>query len=107
MFDLKTNVLSQNHNFGGFMSLFDISFSLIAENSLEILNLSTMMYDFSPLMRMTLCLDQTIKVAKAKVSILIQSCVWGGQFEGAVLVSMFDLDWTKKGNSDVSRMPEK
>ena len=40
---------------------------LIAENPFEILNLSSMMYDFSPSLSMTLCHDQTIKWANAKV----------------------------------------
>ena len=50
----KNLIACQNHNFGGTNTLFDISLRLIAENSFEILNLSTMMYDFSPWMRMTL-----------------------------------------------------
>ena len=93
MFDLKTTVLiwelfmsttkksaihlgleydqnlipCQNTNFAGIKSLLDFSLRLIAENSFEILSLSTMMYDFSPWLSMTLCHDQTIKWAHAKV----------------------------------------
>ena len=39
-------IACQNTNFEGIKTLFDISLRLIAENSCEILNLSTMMYDF-------------------------------------------------------------
>ena len=38
--------------------MFDISERLIADNSFEMVNLSTMMYDFSPWTRMTLYHDQ-------------------------------------------------
>ena len=77
MFDLKTNVLiwwlfmsttmiaaihlgleydqiliaCQNTKFEGIKTLFDISLMLVAKNAFEILNLSIMMYDFSPWMR--------------------------------------------------------
>ena len=90
MFDLKTNVLiwgllmsatlksaihlglehdqnlvaCQNTNFEGIKTLFDITWRLIAEKSFEILNLSAMMYDASPWMRLTLCHDQVIRWAK-------------------------------------------
>ena len=95
MFDLKTNVLiwwlfmsttikaaihlgleydqiliaCQNTKFEGIKTLFNISLMLIAENSFEILNLATMMYDFSPWMTMTLRHDQAIKWAKTKVHV--------------------------------------
>ena len=39
----------------------------------EILNLSAMMYDFSPWMRMTLCHDHVIRWAKAKVHVYSDS----------------------------------
>ena len=78
MFDLKTNVLfwrvfmlttmksathpgldyyqnliaCENTNFDAIKTLFDMSLKQIADNSFEILNLSTVMYDFSPWMRM-------------------------------------------------------
>ena len=44
-------IACQNTNLQGTKTLFDISLMLIAENSFEILNLSLMMYDFSPWMR--------------------------------------------------------
>ena len=56
-------------NFEGIKTLFDISLRLVAENSFEILNLSTMMYDFSPWLRMTLCHDQAIKWTKVNVHV--------------------------------------
>ena len=105
MFDLKTSVLiwglfmsttmksaihlgreydqiliaCQTTNVGGINTLFDISLRLIAENLLEILNLSTMMYDFSPWMRMTRCHDQAIKRAKAKVHVYSYSVLCLGR----------------------------
>ena len=66
-------IACQNHNFGGIKTLFDISLMLISENSFEHLNLSTMMYDFSPWMRLTLCHDQVIRGAKAKVHVYSDS----------------------------------
>ena len=105
MFDLKTNVLiwglfmsttmksaihlgldydqnlivCQNTNFEGIKTLFDISLRLIAVNPFDILNLSTMMYDFSPWMRMTLCHDQAIRWAKAKVHVYSDSVLRLGE----------------------------
>ena len=54
------------------------------ENSFEIPNSSTMMYDFFPWLRMTLCHDQVIRWAKAKVhvcsdSVLCQKQTLSGQ----------------------------
>ena len=62
-------IACRNTNFEEIKTLFDIPLRLIVENSFEILNLTTMMYDFSPWMRMTLCHDQRIKWAKAKVHV--------------------------------------
>ena len=53
--------------------MFDISLRLIAENAFEILNSSTMIYDLSPWMRMTLCHDQAIKWATAKAHVYSDS----------------------------------
>ena len=87
MFDLKTNVLiwglfmsttiksadyldldydqiliaCQNTNFEGIKTLFDISLRMIAENSFEILILSSMLYDFSLWVRMIFCHDQALR----------------------------------------------
>ena len=69
----------QNHNFGGIKTLFDISLRLTAENSFEILKLSTMMYEFSPWMRMTLCHDQPIKWAKTTVHVYSASVLCLGR----------------------------
>ena len=41
--------------------------ALIVEQPVEILNVSTMMYTLSPLMRSTLCHDQVVNWAKARV----------------------------------------
>ena len=105
MFDLQTNVLiwrllmsttmkssihlglnydqnliaCQNRNSEGIKTLFDISLRLIAENSCESLNLSTMTYDFFPWMRMTLCHDQEIKWRKAKVHVFSDSVLCLGR----------------------------
>ena len=46
---------------------------MIAENSFKIQNLSTMMYDFSPWMSMTLWPNGR---KQRHMSIQIQSCVW-------------------------------
>ena len=48
-------IACQNTNFEGIKTLSDISLRLIAENSFKILKSSTMVYDLSPWMRMTLC----------------------------------------------------
>ena len=66
----KNLIACQNHNFGWIKTFFDTCLRLIAENSFEIQNLSTMMYDFSLWMRMTLCHDQAIKWTKAKSTCL-------------------------------------
>ena len=69
----------QNTNFGGIKTLFDISLRLISENAVEIQNLSTMMYDFSLWMRMTLCHDQVIRLATAKVHVYSDSVLCLGR----------------------------
>ena len=95
MFDLKTNAMiwelfmsttmksaihlgleydqnliaCQNTNFEGIKTLFVTSLRLIAENSFEVLNLPTTTYDFSPWMRTSLCHDQVITWARAKVHV--------------------------------------
>ena len=66
-------IACQNTNFEGVKTLFDISLRLISENSFKILNLFTMIYDFSPWMRMGLCHDQVIRWAKAKVHVYSDS----------------------------------
>ena len=105
MFDLKTNVLiwglfmsttmksavrfgreyqqnwiaCRNTNFEEIKTLFDITLRLIVDNSSEILNLSTTINDFSPWMRSTLCHDQVIKWAKAKVHVYSDSVLCLGK----------------------------
>ena len=105
MFDLKTNVLiwglfmsttikpaihfglgyvkffiaCQKTNFEGIKTLFDVSSRLIAGNSFEILNLSAVMYDFSPCMRMTLWHDQAIRWATAKLYVYSDSVLCLGK----------------------------
>ena len=59
--------------------MFVISLRLTAENAFEILNLSTMMYDLSPWMRMTLCHDQAIKWATAKAHVYSDSVLCMGR----------------------------
>ena len=53
--------------------LFDITLRVIVEQSLEILNVSTMIYTFSLWMRSTLCHGQVIKWAKARVHVYSDS----------------------------------
>ena len=86
---LKNLIACQNHNLGGIKTLFDTSLSLIAENSFEVLNLSTMMYDVSPWMRMTLCNEQAIKWAKAKVHVNSDSGLCMGRVHG----EQIDFEW--------------
>ena len=54
-------------------ALFAITQRLILEQSIEILNVSTMMWRFTPWMRSTLCHDQVIKWATAKVYVYSDS----------------------------------
>ena len=56
-------IACRNTNFEDLKTLFDVTLRLIVEHSLEIQNLS------SPWMRATLCHDQVIKWAKAKVHV--------------------------------------
>ena len=49
------------------------------ENSFEIPNSSAMMYDFFPWLRMTLCHDQVIGWAKAKVHVCSDSVLCLGR----------------------------
>ena len=72
-------IACQNTNIEGIKTLFDISLRLIVENSFEILNLTTMLYDFSPWMRMTLCHDQPTKWAKTKVHVYSDSVLCMGR----------------------------
>ena len=66
----------KNTNFEELKTLFDITPTLIVEQSFEILNLSSMIYTFSPWMRSTLCHDQVIKWAKVKVHVYSDSALW-------------------------------
>ena len=68
-------IACRNTNFEELKTLLDITLRLIVENSVGILNLSTMIYDFSFWMRSTLCHDQVIKWAKAKVQVHSNLCV--------------------------------
>ena len=62
--------------------LFDITLRLIVENSFEIMNSSAMIQDFSPWMRSTLCQDQAIKWAEAKVHVYSDSVLCLGKMHG-------------------------
>ena len=62
-------------------------------NAFEILNLSTMMYDFSPWMRTTLCLDQAIKWAKAKAHVYSDSVLCMGRVH---LPSEANVKWIEQ-----------
>ena len=64
-------IASRKTNFSELKMLFDITLRLIVESS-EILNLSSMIFDFCLWMRSTLYHDQVIKWAKAKV--YVYSC---------------------------------
>ena len=87
--DYDENLIAyQSTNFGGIRT-FDISLRLIAENSFEILNLSTMMYDFFPWMRMTLCHDKVIRWAKAKVHFYSDSVLCLGKLHNRKNKSSF------------------
>ena len=59
----------RNTNFEELKTLFDISQRLILENAHEILNVSTIEWDFPSWMRSTLLHDKVIKWAKAKVHV--------------------------------------
>ena len=70
-------VAYKNTNFEELKTLFDITQRLIVEQSFEILNVSTMIWNFTPWTRSTLCHDQVIKWAKAKVHVYSDSFfVW-------------------------------
>ena len=62
-------VAYKNTNFEELKTLFEKTLRLIVEQSSEILSVSTMIFMFSPWMRTTLCHDQDIKWAKAKVHV--------------------------------------
>ena len=105
MFDLKTNAMiwelfmstkmksaihfglehnqkliaCQNTNFEGTKTLFVTSLRLIAENSLEVLNLPTTTYDFFPWIGMILFHNQVISWAKAKVHVYSDSLLCLGR----------------------------
>ena len=65
----QNRIACRNTNFEEIKTLFDITLRLIVNISFEILNLSTMTNDFYLWMRSTLCHDQVIKWAKAKVHV--------------------------------------
>ena len=67
--DQQNLIAWRNTNFEEMKTLFEITLRLIVEKSFEILNFSTMMNDFSPWMRSTLCHGQLIKRAKAEVHV--------------------------------------
>ena len=66
-------IACRNTNFEEIKTLFDITLKLIVENSFETLNLSSMIHNFSPWMRSTLCHDQVVKWSKAKVHVYSDS----------------------------------
>ena len=69
----------RNTNFEELKTLFDITQRLIVEQSFEILDVSSMIYTFSLWMRSTLCHDQVIKLAKAKVHVYSDSVLCLGK----------------------------
>ena len=78
----KNLVEYKNTNFEELKTLFDITLRLIVEQSFEILNVSTMIYTFSPWMRSTLCLDQAIKWTKPQVHVYSDSVLCLGKMHG-------------------------
>ena len=62
-------VANRNTNFEELKMLFDITLRLIVEESFELLNVSTTENTCSLWIRSTLCHDQAIKWAKAKVNV--------------------------------------
>ena len=62
-----------------FEELFDLTLRLIVENSFKILNTSSPVFDLSFWMRSTLCHDQVIMWAKAKVHVYSDSVLCLGK----------------------------
>ena len=69
----------RNTNFEELKTSFDITQRLIVEQSFEILNVSTMLWSVTPWMRSTLCHDQVIKWAKAKIHVYSDSALREGK----------------------------
>ena len=67
----------RNTDFEELKTLFDITQRLIVEQSFEILNVSARTWSFTPWKRSTLCHDQVIKWAKAKVHVYSDSFLSG------------------------------
>ena len=72
-------VFYRNTNFKELKTLFDITQRLILEQDLEILNVSTIKWTFTPWMRSTLLHDTVIKWAKAKVHVYSDSVLCLGE----------------------------
>ena len=70
-------VAYRNTNFDELKTFFDFTQSLIVEQSFKTLNVSTMIWSVTLWMRSTLCHDQVIKWAKAKVHVYSDSSVSG------------------------------
>ena len=75
----QSSIACRNTKFEEIKTLFDITLRLVVDNSSDILNLSTTIFDFSPWMRSTLCHDQVIKWAKAKVHVYSDSVLCLGK----------------------------
>ena len=65
--DQENLVAYKNTNFEELKTFFDITLRLTVKHSFEILNVSSMIHDFSPWMRSALCHDQAHTWATAKV----------------------------------------
>ena len=72
-------VACRNTNFDELKTLFDITQRLILEQSIEIQDVSTMIWNVTPWMRFTLCHDQVIKWAKLKVHVYSDSVLCLGK----------------------------
>ena len=66
-------VAYSNTNFGELKTMFDITQRLVLEQSFETQKVYTMIWNFTPWKRSTLCHDQVVKWAKAKVHVYSDS----------------------------------
>ena len=72
-------VIHRNTNFEELKRLFDITQRLISEQGIEILNVSSVEWTFTPRMRSTLLHDEVIRWAKAKVHVYSDSVLCLGK----------------------------
>ena len=66
-------VAYRNTDFKELKTLFDITQRLVLDQSFVFLNVSSVVWNFTPWMRSTLCHEQVIKWAKAKVHVYSDS----------------------------------